>query len=248
MKRASIILFALFACHALYGQDEKPPFYMQFNGHFQVGVPLEGFADRLDKQGIGGGGLFALQLGRGRPLFGGLDVAFLRYDGEKLDFDILEEGVLNDYRLHTNNNILLGHALLRFKPFTGFFIQPYFDGLIGFKRFYTRTRFIDLLEGEDEVVEADTDQSDTAFSYGGAAGLQFRVGSAPDILIDLRCGYLPGATASYLVRKEGDNGPLEDPIDAFEEAASPTALLSVQLGLTIQFSGRDFQAELPEEL
>ncbi|MCB0555848.1 MAG: hypothetical protein KDD02_20035 [Phaeodactylibacter sp.] len=241
MKQIYTFLFIITAFGGLQAQDEKLPYYFQLNGNFQAGIPIEAFGDRLDKAGLGGGGLLLFQLGRGNPLFVGLEGSYLRYDTEKLDFDLLEDGVLNDYRLHTNNNILLGHALIRFKPFTGFFIQPYFDGLIGFKKFYTRTRFIDLMSGEDEVVEADTDQSDSAFSYGGAAGLQIRVSTFPDILIDLRCAYLPGATATYLVRKADNSGPFEDPIDAFEEAASPTTLLMPQIGVTIQLSNRDFQ-------
>lgn len=239
MKQIYIILITFLSIGALYGQSEKLPYYFHFSGNFQVGIPIEAFADKLSEQGIGGGGSLAFQLGRGKPLFGGADFSYLRYDSERLDFDILEEGVLNDYRLQTNNNILMAHALVRFKPFTGFFIQPYFDGLIGFKRLYTRTRFIDLMDDDDEVVEADTDHSDTAFSYGGAAGLQFRVSTAPDILIDLRCAYLPGSTATYLARKQNADGPYDDPIEAFDEVASPTTLLIPQIGLTIQFSNRD---------
>jgi hypothetical protein len=242
MKRIiSAIAAMLVLGNLLSAQEEALPYYFQLNSHFQAGVPLPPFSDRLSRTGIGGGGLLAFQLGQGRPLFAGVDVSYLRYDIERVNFQTIDNGVLTDFQLVTSNNILLTHGLLRFKPFTGFFIQPYFDGMLGMKWFYTRTRLLLVLEDEiNEVVEANINQSDRAFSFGGAIGMQFRVSTAPDMLIDLRCAYLPGATARYMVRQRGSTGPFTEPIDAFGEAASPTIMLLPQLGITIQFSNRDY--------
>jgi hypothetical protein len=243
MKRIIGTLAALLLAGGLLQAQEEAdlPYYFQFNSHFQVGVPMAPLSERLTRTGVGGGGALAFQLGRGRPLFAGLDISYLRYDSESQRFQAVNNGLLTDFREVTANNILLTHGLLRFKPFTGFFLQPYFDGMVGLKWFYTRTRLLLVLEDEiDEVVEANINQSDRAFSFGGAIGAHLRLSSYPDILLDLRCAYLPGATARYMVRRRDGSGPFTAPIDAFEETASPTFLLLPQIGITFQFSSRDF--------
>ncbi|MCB9299399.1 MAG: hypothetical protein H6566_02050 [Lewinellaceae bacterium] len=68
MKQIYTFLFIITAFGGLQAQDEKLPYYFQLNGNFQAGIPIEAFGDRLDKAGLGGGGLLLFQL-VGAPLF-----------------------------------------------------------------------------------------------------------------------------------------------------------------------------------
>ena len=167
----------------------------------------------------------------------------LYLDKEKLKFTAVEDGQSVDYRLVTNSNIFMVHGLLRVKPFTNGWAQPYADGMVGLKKLYTRTRLIDESQQDEEVVEADTDLSDSAFSYGLGAGIQVYLSDYPTILGDLRVAYLPGENATYYTRSAEEPSMIEDPLDVFEKVSSPTTLLLIQAGVTLQLSGRDFAKE-----
>jgi len=224
---------------ALQAQADEPdryPFYMQIGGHFSVLTPLEGFRQVLDMNGIGGGGQVLFQIGPGRPVFAGLDFSVVRFDEEAVGFTTTQNGFPENYELRTRTNMLLGHVLLRFKPFTNFFLQPYADGLIGLKRPYTRTQYVQLFdEGEEDLIEAYPELNDNTFSAGLGAGVQARLTSWPDLLLDARCTYLMGGSARYLVRMEDPPAVVDDPIEVFEERITATTTLQIQIGLTLQF-------------
>lgn len=251
MKKRHFPLFALFLilCQApVLAQDEAEwPWYFQLNAYLQGGFPIEGYAGKQEKEGIGWGGQMLFQMKPGRPLFAGLEGSMLYLDKERLRFTAIENGQSVDYRLATNNNIFMAHGLLRFKPFTGSWAQPYADGLVGLKKLYTRTRLIDESQQEDEVVEAETDLSDTAFSYGLGAGLQVFLSDFPTVLGDIRVVYLPGENAAYYTRSGDAPDPIEDPLDVFERVSSPTTLLLIQVGVTLQLSGSDFEGAFPDD-
>ena len=242
MKTRYTLLLTLCCTIFLQAQDEpRPLYYGQLNAYFQVAVPVEGFRSEIEQAGPGVGGSLLFQLGRGRPLFAGVDFAWANFDSESVEYTTNQNGFNEDFRLRTRTNLLMGHGLLRFKPFTGFFLQPYLDGLLGFKRLYARTTFTQLFEEENELIEADTDQADTALSLGAGGGVQIRLSYQPTIFIDLRCTYLMGGNASFLVRQEDLSGQLNDPIEAFEERRSTTSALIPQIGITIQLSDRGIE-------
>jgi hypothetical protein len=240
--RYIFILFIACLATSTYGQEEEmpPPYYFQLGGHFSIGVPIEAMRQQTRDVGFGGVGSLLFQLGRGRPLFVGVELGSLRYDSESIEYTTFAEGVAEDYRLTSNNNIFLWHGMLRFKPFTGSIWQPYVDGIFGFKTFYTRTKLYFLFDGDEELVEGGNDRSETVLSYGVAAGLQVLLHSFPDITLDIKCAYLPGGTATYYVRDESSTPPYNDPIDAYERATSPTSMLFPQIGVTFQFAAEDF--------
>ena len=114
----------------------------------------------------------------------------------------------------------MGHAVIRVLPPVSLKIQPYFDGMIGFKNLFTRTTLEDqdVFEGDD-TIESYIEQGDWAFSFGGALGIQILIGGHESffILLDGRCTYLKGSAADYLVRNADPNVQIIDTIDAFEE-------------------------------
>lgn len=206
-----------------------PAVWMNVNAG--LGIPRDGFRDRLDAVGFGLGGNILVDL-PALPVQAGLDISYTGYQRAKLDLELDVGGFFEDFDLITRNNIFQMHGLIRFEPPVNYFIRPYMDGLVGTKLLYTRTRLINRDNSEEGVVETDTDQHDWAFSYGGALGV--KVYLLESVAVDLRCLYLLGANATYMVKRpDADQLNLEDTIDAFEEKRSPTHLLLPQIGVTI---------------
>jgi hypothetical protein len=212
----------------------SPPLYMDFNVNGQIGVPLQTFQDNLSSHGYGLGAYFLIQVSRHVPVQAGLEGGWQRFEREDLDFTEIIDGQEREFRLSTRVNIVTGHAVLRFQPTVDFPIWPFVDGMFGFKHIYARTALkekVDLITRE--TLEVETDKNDTALSYGVAAGIQ--VGLFPEKIIRLeaRVAYLPGNSASYFARVDNSTGPYSDPLEAFEERQSPTDMLVLQLGITV---------------
>lgn len=201
------------------------------NLNFSLGIPQQQFRDRLDAIGYGAGGNLLLELPN-LPLQTGLDIAYTGYQRAKLELELDVGGFFQDFDLITRNNIFQMHGLLRFEPPLNFFLRPFADGMIGTKLLYTRTRLINRDDSEEGVVETNTNQRDWAFSYGGTLGLKVYLLEA--VTVELRCAYLMGDNATYLVKRpDADQLVIEDTIDAFEEKRSPTHLLTPQIGITL---------------
>jgi opacity protein-like surface antigen len=205
-----------------------------FNGNFQVGIPLDAFRENLDRTGFGGGLTFLINLAQS-PIAVGLDLGIMGYDRETAAYRVNVGGFTKDYELTTSNSIFLTHAVLRVQPRQNSLVLPYLDGMVGFKNLFTSTSLTDL--DFNETVDSDTDESDWAFSYGVALGVQIHFNRTRKLSLDLRCAYLPGNNASYLVRAPDPLGgtDYDDPIEAFEQKNSPTTLLIPQVGLTYKF-------------
>ncbi|MBK7870168.1 MAG: hypothetical protein IPJ74_05505 [Saprospiraceae bacterium] len=246
MKQLPIIALLMLAGNFILAQERSYPSF-QLNGNFQMGIPLDEFRDNLDDIGFGAGALFLVHLSDS-PLAAGIELSLMGYASEKADYNVRVGGFLKEYELRTSSNIFLGHAVLRFQPKVNAFVQPYFDGMFGFKNLFTSSMLTDL--DNSESTESNTDQTDWALSYGGAFGLQFRFSKTSDIVLDLRCAYLPGQNANYLVRKEDPFSGFEydDPLDAFEEKTSATTLLLPQIGITFKgLFSRAYNEETPTD-
>lgn len=227
-----------------FGARRYPVFTV--NGNFQVGIPLDEFQDNLDKPGFGGGALFLVNIAQS-PISAGLDLSIMGYDSETANYNVRVGGFLKEYELTTSSNIFLGHAVVRIQAPGQRFINPYLDGMIGFKNLFTSTSLTDQDLGES--VDSDIDETDWAFSYGAAVGLQINVSRRHHIAIDLRCAYLPGNSATYLVRSPEPFGGYnyDDPIEAFEKKNSATNLVLPQIGVTFKLWGKEPAQPVPSD-
>ncbi len=224
----------------LFGQAPEeeapppPPRYFDLNLNAQYGFPTGPFQEELSTGGYGVGGFLLLQVKRGVPVQAGLDGAWQRYERETLDYTQVIDGVPRDFRLATKVNVVTAHLVVRYQPVVDFPLWPFLDGLVGVKHLYTLTTLSERLgAGATEQLEVDVDKQDTAFSYGLAGGFQIRPFFHPAVRIELRCAYLPGASAAYFARLEDATGPFNDPLEAFEERRSPTTLVIPQIGITV---------------
>lgn len=240
----SLFVFAL-ATIAVHGQNLNTgsaydPWLAVMNGNFQIGIPQQGFSENLDRTGIGGGGSLLFRIGH-LPLYAGAEFSGMSYDRESRNYTVNIGGFDEEYEVRTVNSIFLMHGVVRFQPLMRSPIRPYLDAMMGTKYLYTRTRLIqDDDDGDSQYTDADSrvELSDWAFSYGGALGIQLDISNHHGVVLDLRCAFLPGSNAHYLVRKPGD-GNYDEPIDAFEQKFSTTTLVMPQVGLSFLFSDCD---------
>ncbi|MDA0378453.1 MAG: hypothetical protein O2899_03085, partial [Bacteroidetes bacterium] len=168
---------------------------------FTVGVPQGEFGDQLDATGFGGNLNFAVGF-PGSPVLVGLDAGYLIYGHERRNepFSTTIPDVTVD--VVTDNSVASGHVFLRFKPNLPV-IQPYADGLFGFKYFATQTR-IESEAFEQNEITRSTNFDDTALSYGFGGGVKINVftptgdNGPGGVHLDLGARYLIGKEASYL--------------------------------------------------
>lgn len=206
-------------------EEEYAPYHIFFSPYFQVGFPQDVLRTNIDRVGYGGGAVVVFQIKR-LPVFAGVDLTFLNFDRES-------ETYTDNTEWTSRTNLFMGHGVLRFQPFVDFPIYPYFDALFGVKHFYTRTT-VEFLDTDES--DSSGNGSDTALSYGFAAGAQFALFRNSAITMDLRCSYLPGNNATYFARNPDANGPYNEPIEAFQQRTTPTPVLLLQLGVTMNLN------------
>ena len=241
MRKYLSLYLLLFLATFTFAQDNNPNRTSAvINGNLQVGIPLDEFADNLDALGFGAGGLLAFRI-KNSPIYAGIELSGMIYDSQTDRYSVNIGGFIEEYDLRTSNSIFLGHFLLRIMPDIDFPVKPYIDGMIGTKNLYTRTKLIDINDVEPDE-QSRIEEGDWAFSYGGAFGLQISISKKDNAFLDLRCAYLPGTNASYLVRREADETvSYEEPIDAFERKNSATLLLMPQIGVTFTIGSSDME-------
>ena len=106
--------------------------------------------------------------------------------------------------VQTDNALLTLHGRVRAQVRRGRW-KPYADGLVGFTSLYTRSeveanQFCDDGSTCDSPSDGYTHERDYVLSYGGGAGVMFRIlprQDAPSVDVSLR--YMRGGTADYLV-------------------------------------------------
>ncbi len=264
-KKLFLFALTLFITHLSFAQTH-------LNVAAQVGVPIGEFRENTDA--VGGGfkaGLY-VPFGPNVPVFFVLDFGYMLYGAntqrvnENLQIRASNGLVLGNipvnFRVQTNNNLINGLTGIRLKaPLAT--VQPYVDGLVGFNYLYTRTvvtdetneRFFsrrDPNTGQvtSNQINARTQESSFVLSYGGAFGMQIKLGE--NVRLDARGIYLLGGQANYFdssqtrqwtVSFSGTNfnpaNPNPDELDLVTPDSQPkqskTDIFIGTLGITISF-------------
>lgn len=231
-----MLIFSVFQISFTQEETEPSPPFLKINTNFQVGVPVHEFYEKLNDVAVGAGFEVIGKL-RKIPVWAGVQSGYSLFDRESRKFFDDIEGVENEYEWKTRNNLWLLHGMFRIQPKTNFFIRPYFNGLVGFKRFYTKTNLTDP-DVDEGNIESYLDHSDWAFSYGGSFGFEIPLSKNDEAVLDIRCSYFQGVHAQYYVRNENAL-PSNETLDAFELKRSSTPLLLPQIGVTFNLSKCD---------
>lgn len=206
-----------------------------------LGFPRGEFYQYVKRTGIGGSieGLI-YPYGDRTPFGIGLNLGFMNYGNESRNArwsTTIPDATVNVDR---TNNILNYHLLIRLQT-NNTLIRPYLDLLFGGSYFFTETTVRN--EKDNEEITTSNNSEDHAWSYGGGAGILFKVtdlndpatGGKSPLFIDFKVRYLMGSEAQYL--KEGDlivNETTGTVTPIYSN--SKTDLLTVHLGVHAYFS------------
>lgn len=202
---------------------------------FAMGFPQGEFADNVTNPGFGINIFGGLGFAQAPVVLGG-ELGFLIYGQEhrREPFSTTIPDVTVD--VETNNNIVMGHFVLRLQPQTGT-VRPYADGLFGFKYLFTETRIEnDRFRPGPDPIAVSTNFDDIALSYGVGGGVDVRLyhgmlGESPGtVFLKLGARYLPGAEAEYL--KKGSIARNDGTV-TYEVERSRTTLLVPQIGVKV---------------
>ena len=233
----SLMLVQNLAAQEFNGEaDDQFYPYLFINGNIQAGLPLQIFKQKGQSQGYGGGGLFLVQVAR-KPVFIGLEASIQRLDEEGIAFEEVINGFVEEFEMTAKSNILLSHVVARFQPWDNGLFRPYVDGLVGAKYLFTRTTTENI---NTEETESTSNLTDWTLSYGMALGLQLGFFKNEAVTVDIRCSYLTGNNANFMVRRPDATGSFFTPIEAFEEKNAPATMLIPQIGVTVDLSTVDY--------
>jgi len=157
------------------------------------------------------------------------------------------------------NTILHGHMFFKIKPLAGmqkkYNIQPYVEGLVGFKNLQTNVSLYsencyddpdtnyNECEIASSIIDTPESQNSTAWSWGVGSGIEIifpnnnnKKGDSGNLFFYIGGRYLYGAEATYL--KEGDiefSDPEDGPVEStFNWNQSKTDVLQINVGVGIK--------------
>lgn len=202
---------------------------------FQVVQPTDEFKSIYDGNPVGIGGAFMVNGGRS-PFEFGLGYSWQSMGKQDEGIRILEgqnidgEDVYTSGQITVNSNIHTYQTIARLKPLTGK-VQPYVDGLMGFKAYTTKTTILADNGSYSEVVDEDKEAKDVSAFYGWAAGMKFEV--ARSFMMEARLESIQGGKTTFInpetieIDKDGE---LE-----YERVNSKTNAYIIQLGFSLEF-------------
>jgi hypothetical protein len=241
MQTVSCLLVFLFLGMFISAANAQSLF--QFGMNAQGGFPKGRFQDNIG-HAIGGLNLEFTYSLRRTPLAVGISFGFFEYGSETISEFFQATNADFELDVRTTNMIILGHLLFRLQPKKGR-IRPYLDALIGINYLTTDTKIVGPDSGLYDYDISRNNLNDTVLSYGGDLGLMLMVVEKPlklkeqstknrkwAILIDSRVRYLKGGEAEYLIK--GSISRVNNEL-VYNIKKSPTDLLGIQLGITLNF-------------
>lgn len=199
---------------------------------FSLGLPQNDFKENTDATGFGGDLSFAFPFQKEVPIYLGLDINYMIYGRNAQNEDLFAS--INDQNGNTlatlniplrivNTNSIFGtHAFVRtVAPFE--LIQPYAEGLFGFRYISTNTKILDrsndrrwATEEDSDVIARETVLDDWILSYGFGGGFLIKVG--PNFFIDLRANFFKGQRAQYFDGQDTESWEVTFSGTNFDEA------------------------------
>ena len=205
--------------------------------HPTVSIPIGNFGDNTNRVGLGGGFEFLINLNQ-TPFYMGIASTFSNLGHEAYDF-VDPNGFELVWK--TNSSLLDGHFLIQYEPPFKANFQPYLMAKIGVNHFFTISRLIDEVTGdENDILERYVDDNSTGLSYGGAIGTLIPLDKNWRAMLNIRASYLKGANASYY-SKLADFTVAGDSLDAFDLMESDIDMIRLEVGVLVYLRGGLFE-------
>ncbi|MHB8905517.1 MAG: hypothetical protein ACYC6D_05260 [Melioribacteraceae bacterium] len=202
---------------------------------FMIASPQGEFKNNVDNLGFGvqvEGTLWAPSTQR--PFSIGLSAGYLVYGlvSERRAWPGFPGIYLN---LTRTNSIANLHALFKITPFMGS-IRPYIEGIFGGNYLFTTSEVKN--ENGNQQIASSTNFDDFTWSYGGGAGLLFKLSenleNVSTLFLDLKVRYMYGTEAEYLTENSVFVNNLGDTI--FNPQKSKTDLITFHVGVVAYFN------------
>jgi|GEM_PF-502876 hypothetical protein len=194
----------------------------------EIGVPRGSFNDSWGREIAGFSANFTAPM-RLLPFDWGFDYSFGALGGESTVVAIDEEALTattGDLRIRSS--VMGYHGQLRLKPFNGK-VAPYVEVLAGARHFVTRTTI--EVDGLDQPLRKDRNESALAWSSGWALGLQ--VAPARAFYVEGRVERLNGSKVDYVDPRSiiiDPNGEV-----TYSTLRSGTHVMNIHLGVGLRF-------------
>ena len=230
IKLLTTIFFSLCFLQGI-AQDEKEH-RPQLNFGLQLGFPQDNFARIYSRDAIFGmGGRLLFPLDQKLPLDAGFQFYYMWMGTEKETFT-LYNAVQGDYVVTSkvHGSMMPFHINLRFRPLRNVtnVVDPYIEGLAGFRVFYVKTEIeVDDLTPTEQPEPETSTINNWSGSYGVATGLGIRI--AENIKLDFRYSRLKGGKAKYLDPKKIEFSSTGDPI--YSRNRSETNMDNYEIGI-----------------
>lgn len=264
MKQIFLSFCLILTLAPLQGQTSFQPDPV-FELNFSTGFPIGELGNTAKDIGIGGDmGLYFPLSSRANWLKMGPQLMFLstgsNTERQTQRIDVILGGqVINTIqvpmRIVSGNSILGGHMVFRAQAPLNGYIEPYLQGMAGFRRLATTIRIFDdspngfFNPDPNGLISSSTPLSSWIFSYGGGGGMQIRLSKYA--FVNLGANLLLGGEAEYYTKDDiknfqfvfnggsyNPNNPNlnEDNIDLIgQPTKSKTAIVQANLGLTLMF-------------
>jgi hypothetical protein len=225
-KLLGIIVFFVFASIS---------FAQTAGASFMIASPQGEFRNNVDQLGFGiqvEGTLWAPTAER--PFSIGLNAGYLVYGlvSERRPWSGFPGIYLN---LTRTNSIANLHVLFKVAPFMGS-IRPYFEGIFGGNYLFTTSEVKN--ENGNQQIASSTNFDDFTWSYGGGAGLLFKLaenmGKVNLLFLDLKMSYMYGTEADYLTENSVTVNNAGNTV--FNPQKSKTDLLTFHIGVVAYFN------------
>ncbi|MCC7504243.1 MAG: hypothetical protein IT259_03030 [Saprospiraceae bacterium] len=184
-----------------------------------LGFPAGEYSDATNDFGLGLNAALLFPVSKKVPILkAGVDFTALwtAWDTERIreQIEVTLNGQVIDIidlpmRVQTTNTILGGGAVLRVNAPVSSRIEPYVQGLVGFRRFATTIRVYDESDegffdtDENGLITTSTPLQDWIFSYGAGAGFQIKLNR--QVFLHLGANYLLGGEADYYTKEDVKN-------------------------------------------
>lgn len=262
MKQLFLSVCLIFALTTLQGQTSfQPDPVVDLN--FSMGFPVGEFGNTAEDIGFGlDMGMYFPLSPRANWLKMGPQFMFLSTGSntqrQTQFIDITLGGqVINTIqvpmRIVSGNSVLGGHMVFRAQAPLNGYVEPYLQGMAGFRRLATTIRIFDdspngfFNPDPNGLITRSTPLSSWVFSYGGGGGMQIRLSKYA--FLNLGANLLFGGEADYYTKNDiknfqfvfnggnyNPNNPNlnEDNIDLVgQPTRSKTAIIQANLGLTM---------------
>lgn len=260
----STLIIALFFC-VQYTNAQWTTVKPRLDAGLYIGAPIDEYAEATDGTGVGVNIHLGVPLIPKVPFYGGFNFGYMLFGSQTQDetlyADITSNGQVIDQiaiplRVTTNNNIYFWHLTARAQaPLP--VLQPYVQGLIGFRYMNTNTKIYDesvdgIYSNQDNgLITEQTQISDYVGSMGFGAGVQIQLSKG--FMLDGRVDYMYGGKARYFdgedteswtVNFTGDPEMIDDlDSDVLEFETQPresyTNMVNVTIGISILLGDPD---------